>query len=1287
MSHKPTKTGFSNLTNCISQDIPEHGVPFMPRHEHFGAALTAFWPRGDDQLESFNGHTERLRFSWTVIYISSKYFSFVKTNKIKMTNEAPTLGTIQVLRKVLGYSSRADALLLAGGTIASAVQGLLLPIMTILYGSLAGDFAGLTSGQLSRDTFLAHLGSKSLYFVYLACAEAVASYGIWMGFTVAGESITAKIRWVGPRIEIHASLRVSLTNKKKRRQRTLAAILEQGVAGSSKHGPGAMTTQIGAHCDTMQEGISSKLGRVLAAVAGVIAAFGIAFSRDWKLSLMMSSGLVAFGLVGAAGGRAIKRSTERSMATAGEASRIAHEAVSGISCVMASSAQGRMTDKYLQVLRSGLRNAAASRAAGDAMMAGIGCIATLLFALAFWQGSRLFVSGEVDIGDVLTVLLAILLGTASLGIVAPSAQALTSAIAAAEQIFSIIHAPLPITSRPDGGEKPVELQGCFAFRDVHFSYPSRPDVPILNGLDLTIEAGKTTALVGASGCEKSTIFSLLQRFYDPQYGTIELDGHRLDELSVEWLRSNMAVILLLDEATSALDTVSENLIQAALSAARRDRTVVMIAHRLSTAQSADCIVVLGEQGVVEKGTYQELVARRGAFFNLVESQGVAADLPYRQNFGVSTVSLVSGTGTRMDEKSDAACLESCATSAPHRVAEEFRPWQVFKFAARVYLQSRHLFIFGIFCAVVCGCTSTMQSFVVAQAISAFGDRPLGLKSLQNIDHWSALLIAVAVVQLTASMMRGFSLAVCTERFILQVRDKTFGHMMQQTMSYFDSHPATSLTTMLSSLPGELNGAGASLIGTFTIGLVGLVSAICLAIAVSWKLGLVFTAVVPLLLASGYLYGAFASSREQQGRKLYADAVGYATEVIDGMSTVASLQLEDSVLAEFCETLAAARRSSAALANRACLVFAVSQAAQYLCFAACFYYGGTLIASGQATMLQFFICFTAVVTSTPSAGACFGFLPDVHKAAAALRGIMDLLAQEPPIDSATDAAGLAASKVSSLIALDNVVFSYPGKGSDGAPTLRGINLAAHKGQLVALVGPSGSGKSSILSLILRFYDPQAGSVLVDGLDIRKLRVSSLRRHMAYITQDTVLFSGTIRENLLFSAADPSRVSPLQLEAAIEAAALKDTIASLPDGLNTAVGHRGMSLSGGQRQRIAIARALISNPAVLLLDEATSALDNVSEQIVQKAIGSAALHRTTIAVAQRLSTVKNADCIYVVDRGSVVESGTHRELLASGGFANNYSKVGNKNRGIGVVGGVVTVPCADVYCQGLIRSLNN
>ncbi|KAL5872768.1 hypothetical protein ACKVWM_008433 [Pyricularia oryzae] len=1228
-----------------------------------------------------------------------------------MTNEAPTLGTIQVLRKVLGYSSRADALLLAGGTIASAVQGLLLPIMTILYGSLAGDFAGLTSGQLSRDTFLAHLGSKSLYFVYLACAEAVASYGIWMGFTVAGESITAKIR-----------------------QRTLAAILEQGVAGSSKHGPGAMTTQIGAHCDTMQEGISSKLGRVLAAVAGVIAAFGIAFSRDWKLSLMMSSGLVAFGLVGAAGGRAIKRSTERSMATAGEASRIAHEAVSGISCVMASSAQARMTDKYLQVLRSGLRNAAASRAAGDAMMAGISCIATLLFALAFWQGSRLFVSGEVDIGDVLTVLLAILLGTASLGIVAPSAQALTSAIAAAEQIFSIIHAPLPITSRPDGGEKPVELQGCFAFRDVHFSYPSRPDVPILNGLDLTIEAGKTTALVGASGCGKSTIFSLLQRFYDPQYGTIELDGHRLDELSVEWLRSNMAVvsqepilfntsihqniafglhktgcrytpererllvvaaatkacahdfivaqpdgydtvvgdrgallsggqrqrvaiaralisdpkILLLDEATSALDTVSENLIQAALSAARRDRTVVMIAHRLSTAQSADCIVVLGEQGVVEKGTYQELVARRGAFFNLVESQGVAADLPYRQNFGVSTVSLVSGTGTRMDEKSDAACLESCATSAPHRVAEEFRPWQIFKFAARVYLQSRHLFIFGIFCAVVCGCTSTMQSFVVAQAISAFGDRPLGLKSLQNIDHWSALLIAVAVVQLTASMMRGFSLAVCTERFILQVRDKTFGHMMQQTMSYFDSHPATSLTTMLSSLPGELNGAGASLIGTFTVGLVGLVSAICLAIAVSWKLGLVFTAVVPLLLASGYLYGAFASSREQQGRKLYADAVGYATEVIDGMSTVASLQLEDSVLSEFRETLAAARRSSAALANRACLVFAVSQAAQYLCFAACFYYGGTLIASGQATMLQFFICFTAVVTSTPSAGACFGFLPDVHKAAAALRGIMDLLAQEPPIDSATDAAGLAASKVSSLIALDNVVFSYPGKGSDGAPTLRGINLAAHKGQLVALVGPSGSGKSSILSLILRFYDPQAGSVLVDGLDIRKLRVSSLRRHMAYITQDTVLFSGTIRENLLFSAADPSRVSPLQLEAAIEAAALKDTIASLPDGLNTAVGHRGMSLSGGQRQRIAIARALISNPAVLLLDEATSALDNVSEQIVQKAIGSAALHRTTIAVAQRLSTVKNADCIYVVDRGSVVESGTHRELLASGGL---------------------------------------
>ncbi|KAI6355513.1 hypothetical protein MCOR25_008159 [Pyricularia grisea] len=1225
-----------------------------------------------------------------------------------MTNEAPTYGTIQVVRKILGYLSPVDTLLLVGGTIASAVQGLLLPLMTIIYGSLAGDFAGITSGQLSRDTFLVHLKSKSLDFVYLACAEAVASYGIWMGLTVAGERIIAKIR-----------------------QKTLAAILEQGVAGSSKHGSGAMTTQIGANCDTMQEGISSKLGRVIAAVAGVIAAFGIAFSRNWKLSLIMSSGLVAFGLVGVTGGKAIKRYTERSMATAGEASRIAHEAVSGISCVMASSAQGRMTDKYLYVLRSGLRNAAASRAAGDTMMAFISCIATLLFALAFWQGSRFFVSGEVDIGDVLTVLLAILLGTASLGAVAPSAQALTSAIAAAEQIFAIIHAPLPINSRSDEGEKPAELQGCFVLKNVHFTYPSRPDAPIFKGLNLTIEAGKTTALVGASGYGKSTIFSLLQRFYDPQSGTIELDGNHLDKLSVQWLRSNMAVvnqepilfntsihqniafglhkkgcrytpeeerslvidaatkarahdfivaqpngydtvvgergallsggqrqrvaiaralisdpkILLLDEATSALDTVSENLIQAALSAARRDRTVVMIAHRLSTAQNADCIVVLGEDGVMEKGTYQELVARRGAFFKLVESQGVADDLPDSHIPEVGTAFSVSEA--RIGEKNDATYFESHA-STQHRGAEKLRSWQIFKFAAQVYLQSHYLFTFGIFWAVVSGCTSTMQSFVVAQAITAFGDRTLGSKTMQDIDHWSGLLIGVAVVQLSASLIRGFSLAVCTERFILKVRIKTFGHMMHQTMSFFDSHSATSLTTLLSSLPGELNGVGASLIGTFAIGLVGLISAICLAIAVSWRLGLVFTAVVPVLLASGYLYGAFASSREREGRKLYADAVGYATEAIDGMSTVASLQLEATVLSTFSETLAASRRSSAALANRACLVYAMSQAAQYLCFAACFYYGGTLIAYSQATMLQFFICFTAVVTSTPAAGACFGFLPDVHKATAALRGIMDLLAQEPSINSARNAAGQAVSEVSGLISLDNVNFSYVSKGSEAAVALRGINLAAHKGQLIALVGPSGSGKSTILSLILRFYDPQSGSVLLDGLDIRTLQVSSLRRHMAYITQDTVLFSGTIRENLLFSVADPTRVSALEFNAAIEAAALKETIDSLPDGLDTAVGHRGMSLSGGQRQRVAIARALMGNPAVLLLDEATSALDNVSEQMVQMAIGSAALHRTTVAVAQRLSTIKGADCIYVVDQGYVVESGTHNELLASGGL---------------------------------------
>ncbi|KAK1580584.1 multidrug resistance protein 1 [Colletotrichum navitas] len=1177
--------------------------------------------------------------------------------------------------------------------------------------------------------FLERLFQTTLYFIYLALSEAVASYAMWMGLTVAGENMTTKIR-----------------------ERLLSAVLEQGVSGAVKISSGEVTARIGANCDLIQDGISSKLGRVTAAMAGVVAAFCIAYYRNWKLALMMSSGLVAFAATGVTGAILIKRFTDKSMSYHGEASSIAHEAISGISFVIASSSQDKMAEKYSSKLEAGHRPAIASRALGDVMVALITCIATLLFALAFWQGSKLFAAGDADIGDIMTVLLAVLLGTASLGLVAPNAQALASAAAAASQNLETIMTTKSINSVSDEGEKPDSVRGAISFTNVHFSYPSRGDVEVLRGLNLSIEAGKTTALVGSSGCGKSTIFSLIQRFYDPTSGTIELDGRPLGKLSLRWLRSRMAVvsqepvlfnttihaniahglrktaksysseeekalvvqaaksacahdfilaqpmgydtvvgdrggllsggqrqrvaiaramvsnpkILLLDEATSALDNVSENLIQTALAAARQDRTVIMIAHRLSTARHADHIVVLDENGVAEQGTYDELMALRGAFFKLASAQKTEMQPPEVGDLGLqSTVSLDSldcgtasygvqplddsghGRPATAQEDGSVTMLLSNGSSAEQQVESQFTGKDVAKFVAQFNSRSRFLCAFGLFWTLVSGFTSTVQSYVLAQAITAFSESSVRSGVTANINHWSLMLVAIAFVQCASSITRGFSLAVCTERFILRARRAAFGHIMRQDKSFFDTESCASITTLLSTLAGNLDGLGASLLGTFVVGIASLLSAVGLAIGINWRLGLVFSATVPALMAAGYMHGAFSSKREQHTRQLYAQAVSYANEAIDCIATVASLVLESHVEQNFHASMTEMRRRSMRTANKACCIYAVSQAAQYLCFAGCFYYGGRLVAFQKATMLEFFICFNAVVTSTPATGSCFGFLPNVHKAKEAVKTLIGLLARQPLIDGSSD-NGYVVNGPSEELTLDQVTFKYPKTSLFSKNTIENISLSVRHGQFIALVGPSGSGKSTILSLLERFYDPQAGNISLDGRDIRSLQLRSLRKHMAFITQETVLFSGTIRDNLLLAAPDPTAVSEEMINDAIKASALEDVIASLPEGLNTAVGYRGASLSGGQRQRLAVARALVNSPSILLLDEATSALDPLSERLVQNAINNASKGRTTVAVAQRLSTIKDADCIYVVNHGRIVEFGTHEDLILKSGL---------------------------------------
>lgn len=385
--------------------------------------------------------------------------------------------------------------------------------------------------------------------------------------------------------------------------------------------------------------------------------------------------------------------------------------------------------------------------------------------------------------------------------------------------------------------------------------------------------------------------------------------------------------------------------------------------------------------------------------------------------------------------------------------------------------------------------------------------------------------------------------------------------------------------------------------------------------------------------------------QSTAKKAYEKSASYACEATSAIRTVASLCREDDVWQHYHDQLVAQRVKSLNSVLWSSTLYAASQSLTFLCMALGFWYGGTLISSGEYSGFQFFLVFSAIIFGSQSAGTIFSFAPDMGKAKHAAAELKTLLDRKPKID-AWSTEGKVLENMEGSIEFRDVHFRYPTRPEQ--PVLRGLNLTVKPGQYVALVGASGCGKSTTIAMLERFYDPLVGGVYADGHEISSLNINNYRSYLALVSQEPTLYQGTIRDNILLGAdTKPEDVPEEAIVQACKDANIYEFILSLPDAFNTVVGSKGSMLSGGQKQRIAIARALLRNPKILLLDEATSALDSESEKVVQAALDIAAKGRTTIAVAHRLSTIQKADMIYVFDQGRVVENGTHSELLAMKG----------------------------------------
>ncbi|NOZ20880.1 MAG: ABC transporter ATP-binding protein [Planctomycetes bacterium] len=494
-----------------------------------------------------------------------------------------------------------------------------------------------------------------------------------------------------------------------------------------------------------------------------------------------------------------------------------------------------------------------------------------------------------------------------------------------------------------------------------------------------------------------------------------------------------------------------------------------------------------------------------------------------------------------------------------------------------------------------------------------------------------------VIQAVMSVIRGFIMADLGQRLIRDMRREVYEHMQRLSLSYFEERKTGDI---MSRIVNDVNSLEQVILGPviqFTTDIFRFAWILYFCLTWDWKLTVLGLVVAPALLGSTAVFGLFIRRAFRILREKVGDLNALVQDNISGIRVIMGFSRERHEAERFGEKNDENYRQNVKIGKMFTGFHEIIGTINVTGMILCLTYGGYQVVNGRISTGTFIVFLPYIQMLYGPITGLTRFYSMIQRAVASVERVFDIIDTEPEIQDAPDA--IALDDVRGAVEFRNVSFSY----ANGIPVLKDISLEAEPGQMIAFVGPSGAGKTTITNLIPRFYDPTAGSVFLDGHDLRKIKLTSIRKRMAMVLQEPFLFNESVKDNIAYGRLD---ATDDEITAAARAANAHEFIVDLPEGYDTVIGERGVKLSGGQKQRLSIARAILADPRILILDEATSSVDTETEILIQNAIHRLVKNRTTFVIAHRLSTVQNADQIIVLDEGRVVERGTHEELLKNG-----------------------------------------